>query len=77
MYISQVMIILVNFEGVKATVQNFKLTAFSIAFLAVFAIFLSACGGNSGGPANNGPAASDPNEIAARVNGKEIHTGRG
>ena len=51
--------------------QNFKFAAFSTAALAVFAIFLGACGGNTGGTSNGG-TTTDPNEIAARVNGKDI-----
>lgn len=59
------------FKGAIATVQNFKFAAFSTAALAVFAIFLGACGGNTGGTSNGG-TTTDPNEIAARVNGKDI-----
>ena len=51
--------------------QNFKFAAFSSAALAVFVIFLGACGGNTGGTSNGG-TTTDPNEIAARVNGKDI-----
>jgi peptidyl-prolyl cis-trans isomerase SurA len=59
-----------NFKGVTATVQKFKFSFFSITAAALFAAMLGAC---SGGPAaNNGPGVGDPNEIAARVNGKEI-----
>ena len=63
---------IVNFEGVKATVQKSKIKFFSIAFLAVVAFVLTNCssynaGGNSA--ASNGV---DPNETAATVNGKAI-----
>ncbi len=58
-------------KGAEATVQKHRTTAFYTAALAIFAIFLSACGGGAGTP-NNGGTTSDPNEIAARVNGKEI-----
>ncbi len=60
-----------TFKGVKATVQKFKFSFFSITAAALFAAILGAC---SGGPAGNssGPGTADPNEIAARVNGKEI-----
>ena len=59
-----------NFKGVTATVQKFKFRFFSVAAAALFAAMLGAC---SGGPAaNNGPGGVNPNEIAARVNGKEI-----
>ncbi|MEO7674989.1 MAG: peptidylprolyl isomerase [Pyrinomonadaceae bacterium] len=50
--------------------QKFKFSFFSITAIALFAVIMGAC---SGGPAaNSGPGGVDPNEIAARVNGKEI-----
>ncbi len=50
--------------------QKFKFSFFSISAAALFAAMLGAC---SGGPAaNSGSGVVDPNEIAARVNGKEI-----
>ncbi len=59
-----------NFKGVTATVHKFKFNFFSITAAALFAAMLGAC---SGGPAaNSSPGSVDPNEIAARVNGKEI-----
>src|SRR5690606_4529201 len=58
-------------KGAEATVQKHRSTALYMAALAIFAIFLSACGGGAD-TANNGGTTSDPNEIAARVNGKEI-----
>jgi parvulin-like peptidyl-prolyl isomerase len=58
-------------KGAEATVQKHRSTALYTAALAIFAIFLGACGGGAG-PVNNGGTTSDPNEIAARVNGKEI-----
>jgi peptidyl-prolyl cis-trans isomerase SurA len=59
-----------NSKGVTATVQKFKFSFFSITAAALFAAMLGAC---SGGPAaNSGPGVVAPNEIAARVNGKEI-----
>lgn len=58
-------------KGAEATVQKHRTAALYTAALAIFAIFLSACGGGAG-TANNGGTTSDPNEIAARVNGKEI-----
>ncbi len=57
-----------NFKGVKATVQKFKFSFFSVTAAVLFAVMLGAC---SGGPAG-GPGTADPTEIAARVNGKEI-----
>ena len=58
-----------NFRGVTATVQKFKFRFFSLTAAALFAVMLGAC---SGGPAGSPGSSTDPNEIAARVNGKEI-----
>ncbi len=59
-----------NWKGVEATVQNFNFRLFSLAAAAFFAVFTAAC---SGGPAaNNSAGGVDPNEVAARVNGKDI-----
>lgn len=57
-----------NFKGVIATVQNFKLRFFSIAAAALIAVISGACSGPATGPGSGG----DPNEVAARVNGKDI-----
>ena len=59
-----------NFKGVKATVQKFKSSFFSLTAAVMFAVLMGACsGGPSTGPAG-GPV--DSNEVAATVNGKEI-----
>ncbi len=60
-----------NVKGVTATVQKFKFSFFSFTAVALFAAMLGAC---SGGPGANpgGPGAADPNQVAARVNGKDI-----
>ncbi len=55
-------------KGVKAIVQINKRGFLLTAAVAVFAAFFSACGGPSG----NSAAGSDPNETAAKVNGKII-----
>lgn len=61
-----------NFKGVTATVQKFKFSFFSVTAAALFAVMLGACSGGSAGNLGTGPGTADPNEIAARVNGKEI-----
>ena len=53
---------------VNSTVLNFQMRHLLVAFAAVFAVAAGAC---SGGP-TSGPGATDSNEVAARVNGKEI-----
>ena len=56
-------------KGVKAIVQINKRGIFFLAVMAFVAAFFSACGG----PAANTPAGGvDPNETAAKVNGKVI-----
>ncbi|MGB2752485.1 MAG: SurA N-terminal domain-containing protein [Pyrinomonadaceae bacterium] len=55
-------------KGVKAIVQINKRGFLLTAAVAVFAAFFSACGGPA---ANTGPGG-DPNETAAKVNGKII-----
>lgn len=57
-------------KGATATVHNLKGKVFFTTAMVIFAAILGACGG-TGGP-TDGPAGSDPNAIAARVNGKEI-----
>ncbi|CAN5289733.1 hypothetical protein BH20ACI2_BH20ACI2_10140 [soil metagenome] len=55
-------------KGAKATVQIFNYRIIKVLFVSVFAAALAACGGsvsNSSGPV-------DPNETAAKVNGKVI-----
>ena len=58
-----------NFKGVTATVQKYKFRFFSVSSAALLAVILGAC---SGGPTGSTGSGTDPNEIAARVNGKEI-----
>ena len=57
------------FKGVKAIVQINKKGILSLAVMAFFAAFLTACGGPA---ANSSPGTVDPNETAAKVNGKVI-----
>lgn len=59
-----------KFKGVKAIVQINRKGILSLAGLAVFAAFFTACGG--GPTANTGTGSVDPNEKAASVNGKVI-----
>ena len=65
------MIQTVNFEGVKATVQNLNFRAISILSLMIGLLFISSCSNNSTAT-NSGPGQVDPNETAATVNGKAI-----
>ena len=62
------MIDTVNFEGVKATVRNTNFRLVTIALLAFVTLALTGC---PSGTASNS-AIGDPNEIAAKVNGKAI-----
>ncbi len=60
-----------KFKGVKAIVQNNIKGFISFAGFVFLAAFLTACGG--GATANNPTGSTvDPNETAARVNGKVI-----
>ena len=63
---------IVNFEGVKATVQKSKIKFFSIAFLAVTAFVLTNCSSYNAGGNSAASGGVDPNETAATVNGKAI-----
>ncbi len=54
----------VNFKGASSIVQNIKNRFILIGVLALFAFVFGACSGPAGGP--------DVNEVAARVNGKDI-----
>lgn len=58
-----------EFEGVKATVQKFRITILTVIISALFMMLLSGCNGAGGGNVTS-PAAS--NETAATVNGKAI-----
>lgn len=59
-----------TFKGVIATVQNFKLRIFSITTAILFTVVLGGCSGDTA--SNTGLGGANPNEIAAKVNGKEI-----
>ncbi len=58
-----------KFKGVKAIVQINRKRILGLAAAAVFAAIFTACGGPA---ANTAPGAVDPNETAAKVNGKVI-----
>lgn len=49
--------------------HKFSFRSFAVAALALSAIVFTSC---SGGPVSNTATGADPNEVAARVNGKEI-----
>jgi parvulin-like peptidyl-prolyl isomerase len=66
------MIRTVNFEGVKATVQNFRLTTLTVIFTALFLMLLSGCDGTAATNKTTAGGPVDPNETAATVNGKAI-----
>lgn len=57
-------------KGVKAIVHINSKRIMSLAGVAVFAAFFAACGGTT--PSTNTASGSDPNETAAKVNGKTI-----
>ena len=59
-----------KFKGVKAIVQINRKGILSLAGLALFAAFFTACGGGATG--NTGTGSVDANETAAKVNGKVI-----
>jgi parvulin-like peptidyl-prolyl isomerase len=59
---------IVYFEGVKATVQQFKFKFLAIALVAAFSIGLIGCG-----PGPEGPKGNGPDEVYATVNGKAIN----
>ncbi len=60
-----------TFEGVKATVQNFRFQFLAAVVLAAVTATFSGCGPSSTPSSNNGsPIAS--NEAAATVNGKDV-----
>ncbi len=61
-----------NFEGVTATVQNFRLTTLTVIFTALFSVFLSGCSGTAAPGSGSAGGAVDANETAATVNGKAI-----
>jgi parvulin-like peptidyl-prolyl isomerase len=53
---------------VELKVNITKRSAFAAMTVAIVGVFLAACGGGNGG----GPSGTDPNETAAKVNGKAI-----
>lgn len=57
-------------KGVRAIVQIYKKSIVAGAALAISAGLMAACG--SPGPTNSGSSGVDPNETAAKVNGKAI-----
>ncbi len=61
---------IVNFEGVKATVQNTKNKFLTVTFLAFAAVSFAGCSSTSNAPASVGSV--DVNDTAATVNGKVI-----
>lgn len=62
---------MVKLKGVKAIVQIKKRGIVSILTITLAAAFLAACG-NTPTPSNSGSTNVDPNETAAKVNGKVI-----
>jgi len=64
------MIMIVNFEGVKATVRKANFTIIGVAFLAIATFILSGC--PTAGQGNLDSTKVDLNEAAATVNGKAI-----
>lgn len=63
---------IVNFEGVKATVQNTRNKFLNVAFLAVASVGLIGCQSSGPSASTAGSPNVDPNETAATVNGKAI-----
>jgi len=63
---------IVNFEGVKATVQNTRNKFLTGAFLAFAAVSFAGCSSSSNAPASIGSSAVDVNDTAATVNGKAV-----
>lgn len=60
-----------TFKGAIATVQNFNFRAAAFTFVAAAAVFAGACSGTTG-VSNGSTSAVDPNEVAAKVNGRDI-----
>lgn len=63
---------IVNFEGVKATVQNTRNKILTAAFLGFAAAGLVGCSSSGTTVSTTGGSNVDPNETAATVNGKAI-----
>jgi len=58
-----------KFKGVKAIVQINRKGILGLVAIAVLAVIFTACGGPAG---NSAAGSTDPNETAAKVNGKVI-----
>lgn len=58
-------------KGVKSKVSSIKFQSLAVGASAIFVLFIASCGGDPTA-SNSGTGAVDPNEVAARVNGKEI-----
>jgi peptidyl-prolyl cis-trans isomerase SurA len=61
-----------SFEGVRATVQNFKFKFLTVSVLALSIAVLSGCPGPTATNSNGGTGGIDLTETAATVNGKAI-----
>jgi peptidyl-prolyl cis-trans isomerase SurA len=55
-------------RGMNSTVLKFRTRHLLVALAAVFSVIAGACSGGT----SSGPGGADSNEVAARVNGKEI-----
>lgn len=58
-------------KGVDSKVSSIKFRSLAACASAFLVLFIASCTGDPAGPAA-GPGAADPNEVAARVNGKDI-----
>lgn len=59
-------------EGVESNVSSNKFRSLAMSASAFLILFLASCNGDPAAGPTGGPATVDPNEVAARVNGKEI-----
>jgi parvulin-like peptidyl-prolyl isomerase len=57
-------------KGVISKVHNFSFRSFSVIAVAMIAFVLTSCSGSP--TSTSGAQGGDPNEVAARVNGKDI-----
>jgi len=58
-------------KGVESKVSSIKFRSLAACASAFLVLFVASCTGDPAGP-GAGPGAADPNEVAARVNGKDI-----
>ena len=58
-----------TFKGAESKVHNFRLRFLSVGAFALIALVLTSCSGSGTGAGTGG---ADANEVAARVNGKDI-----